>query len=100
MSKPKRFESFTKKLDIKKIQRQLKQNGTTSKWNVYIRMNVFQDYQWFIGEWKFLGSTLAVSEAQARNNLRHRIGQHALEWGPMVDSDVWNFEYELKAERG
>lgn len=98
--KPKRFEAFSNKVDSKRIGQQVKRIGTKSKWNVFIRMNVCNFGIWTTGEWEFLGSTLAVSEAQARNNLRHRIGEHTLECGPVLDSDWQNYEYELKAERG
>lgn len=55
----------------------------------------------FEGEYKYVGSTSAVSEAQAINNVRHRLmGDYGTsQYKPLATSGHWENGYNWKAER-
>ena len=67
-------------------------------YRIYTRKIIWQDGIPHKTPWVFIGRTSAVSEAQAKNNMRHRLGKHTYEWGNNTGSDVWDYENELKAK--
>lgn len=54
-----------------------------------------------IGDWKEAGSTYAVSEAQAINNVRCRLfGPNSSQYAPTGYGNSWNEGYNWKAVAG
>lgn len=50
--------------------------------------------------WKYLDKTLAVSEEQAINNVRHRVmGDEISQYMPIATGGHWETWYEWKAEK-
>ena len=67
-------------------------------YHVYTRKIEWRDGVYTESPWVFVGRTMAVSEKQAKNNIRHRLGNHTYEWGNNTGSDKYDYEFELKAE--